>query len=920
MWNKQLGWALVSAWTVLWPALAQARDYLGEARLALQKGDAKTAQIQLRNAVREDPQNAEAHFQLARVNLLLGDPAAAEKEAAAARDRGYDPQKIIPLLAQAYTLQGKNKELLRDFTVGNKDPLLDAQVLVARGYAQGALHDLSGAEASFAEASRLAPDAMEPLSAQFRLAVAKGDLATAQAKVDRALALQPKNQEALLEKVQLLHRKGDVPGALAAADELVAAAPGFPDGRLERAALEIAAGKDDKAREDLAAVFAALPNNARALLIQALLQSRQKDFKAADATLQKIAGAMPGLPRGYFLQAYVKAQLGEWEQAEALAQRYVARVPDDLAGLKLLAGIEMQQQRPDKVIEALARPAAAGVADAAAFELLGRAYSAAGQQDQATQAFEKAAALAPADPNMRGRLAASRLAAGDPTAAVADLEKALEIAPKEASVGAALFFAELATGDLSRAAAAVGQIRQAQGDTPVVQNIEGLLKLAQLDIPGARTQFAKIAETSPAFAPAKVNLARIAAMQGDQAEAIGILKGIVDKDPASEPALGMFVAAEAARGKTAEAATALQRAQAAAPGDPRLAVALADLHSSTGDPGKAIALLRQDPGKLANSPVLLAAQARAQLALKQPDEARDSYLRILALDPRALDARQRLIGLAVDANQLEAARNLVQEGLRIQPANFQLLNDYLAIDYKDGGLDKALATADRLRSEISDTPAARALRGDVYVAARKFDEGAGEYAAQLKQAPSAFLVLRLAGAQLSGGHPDQARQTLSDWLAQNPKDADAAQALSGIEISQGRDAEAETHLMEILAQKPRDPIALNNLAWLYQKRGDGRARDLAHEAYVLLPGGQTADTLGWILVKQGQAATGLPLLRQATAQLATNLDVKYHLAAALNDTGNHDEARKLLTAMLDSRANFEEKPNAQKLLDELSKS
>ncbi len=917
---RHLGWALIAASTALWPVAGHARDYVGEARQSLKKGDLKSAQIQLRNAVREDPQSAEAHYQLARVNLQLGDPVAAEKEATAARDRGFDPHKVVPLLAQAYIVQNKFAELLRDFTVTNKDPALDAQILVARGYAQAARRDVDGASSSFAEAERLAPDAVEPVIAQFRMAMAKGDLAAAETEANRALALQPKSPQALLQKVQLLHRKGDIAGALTVADQLVAEAPTQMDGKLERATLLIASGKDDKAKADLDAVLAALPNNPRALMLQALLQVRHKDFRTADATLRKVAGAMPSFPRGYFLQAYVKAQLGEWEQAENAAERYAALVPDDLAGAKLLASIAMQRQRPDKVIEALAKPAAAGVADAATFDLLGRAYAALGQPDQATQAFEKAAALAPEDAQMRGRLAASKLAAGDPSAAASDLEKALEIAPKQASVGAALFFAELATGDLHRAAAAITKIRQAQGDTPVVQNLEGLLKLAQLDLDGARDQFSKIAQAHPDFAPARVNLARIAAMHGQRDQAIGILKELLAKEPASEPALGMLVSAEMADGKAEDAVAALQRARAAVPKDSRLTVALADLYSRAGEGSKAIALLGEDPNALEASPILLAAEARAQIALGQLPDARNTYLKLLAIDPRSLEARQRLVALLVQAKQYEAARNVVQEGLRIAPENIALLQTYIAIDNSEGGLDQALATAGRLRGQVADTPAARALKGDVYMSARRFDDAAREFAAQLKQSPSAYLAMRLASAQMEGGHTDAAVTTLQDWHTSNPGDLAVTQALAGLEIAQGHLDRAEAHLKRLLDKKPHDPVALNNLAWIYQQRGDPRARDLAQQAYVLLPGGQTADTLGWILVSQGAAATGLPLLRQASAQLSDNLDIKYHLAAALKDTGQREEARKLLTGIMQANANFDEKPNAQKLLDELTKS
>ncbi|MBO0710067.1 MAG: PEP-CTERM system TPR-repeat protein PrsT [Acetobacteraceae bacterium] len=916
--HRLLGWGLVGVGAALLPSLAHARDYLADAREAMQKGDLKSAQIELRNAVRDDPQNAEAHYQLGRVNLFLGDPVAAEKEEKAARERGYDPRKIVAVLGQAYISQGKYHDLLNDFVVEHKDPSLDAQVLVARGIAKTALRDSDGAAQSFAEAEQLAPDALEPLTAEFRLAMAKGDLSTAKAKLDRALALQPKNQDVLLEKVQFLHRTGDLSGALAAADELVKTAPSFPQGKLERANVLIAADKDAAAVGDVNAVLQVLPGHPRALMLEALLQARRREFGAADATLQKIGQAMTSLPRAYLLEAYVKAELGDWEQADDFAQRYVARAPDDLSGIKLLGGVEMQRQRPDKVIALLAKPAAAGIADAGSFDLLGRAYAAMGRQADATAAYEKAAALAPDDPQMRGRLAASRLAMGDADAAVSDLEKALEIAPKQTSIGAELFFAQLETGDFNRAADAIARIRKAQGDTPVVQNLDGVLKLSELDLSGAKAEFERIVAASPGFVPARLNLSRIAAMEGRNDDAQVLLRGILEKDPASEPALGMLVGILAGQGKTADAAALLQRASRVAP-DVRFTVGLADFYSRTGEPTKAIALLEQDQPKLKASELLLGALARAQMVAGQKADARSSYSQIVMLDPRALEARLQLIALLVEGGDFEAARNVVRDGLRAMPENIQLLKAYIAIDNKAGGFERALATADQLRGQISDTPDAQALRGDVYMTAKRYDEAANAFAAELARRPSAFLLERLAGAQLAGGHIDIAAKTLADWLANHPTDSPIAQALAGIELQQHQYPQAATHLRIVLQQKPNDASALNNLAWIDAQRGDPKARELAQRAYLLLPAGQIADTLGWILVKQGAADKGLYLLRQASAQLPGNLDVQYHLAAALSATGKPEEAKRLLSAIMGARGNFAERQDAQKLLDQLSK-
>ena len=88
---------------------------------------------------------------------------------------------------------------------------------------------------------------------------------------------------------------------------------------------------------------------------------------------------------------------------------------------------------------------------------------------------------------------------------------------------------------------------------------------------------------------------------------------------------------------------------------------------------------------------------------------------------------------------------------------------------------------------------------------------------------------------------------------------------------------------------------------------------------MLAPSPQTADTLGWIMTNAGNAATGVALLRQANAEASTDPRVQYHYAVALKHTGQKDEAVKLLNAVVAVKGDFQEKTDAQKLLDEMGK-
>src|ERR1700712_1628451 len=286
---RSLGWIMMGAWIGAFPIAAHA-DYLSTAKASLQKGDLKSAQIDLRNAVRSDPQNAEAHYWLGRVTFELGDPVASEREAIAARERGFDPHQTVPLLAQALLAQNKFDELLNTLKPEGKDPLLDASILVARGYAQVAMKRPEDAQKSFAEAEQVSPNAVEPLLADARLSVARADLAGARQKIDRAIAAQPKSSEALLAKAQLLRLSNDIAGAIAVLDELITDQPSVMQARLDRASLELSAGKNDAAKADIDAVLKGTPGNVQAIYLQAVMEAQSRNYKAADADLDRISG------------------------------------------------------------------------------------------------------------------------------------------------------------------------------------------------------------------------------------------------------------------------------------------------------------------------------------------------------------------------------------------------------------------------------------------------------------------------------------------------------------------------------------------------------------------------------------------------------------------------------------------------------
>ena len=137
-----------------------------------------------------------------------------------------------------------------------------------------------------------------------------------------------------------------------------------------------------------------------------------------------------------------------------------------------------------------------------------------------------------------------------------------------------------------------------------------------------------------------------------------------------------------------------------------------------------------------------------------------------------------------------------------------------------------------------------------------------------------------------------------------------------------RNRDAIDEYSRLTADHPDDATALNNLAWLYQRQGElGRSRELAQRAFAVSPRDASInDTLGWILLDQGEGDAAVAHLNAANLRAPSDLEIQYHLAVALARVGRQADARALLESLLGSGGSFADKPDAEKLLQELKRS
>ena len=442
----------------------------------------------------------------------------------------------------------------------------------------------------------------------------------------------------------------------------------------------------------------------------------------------------------------------------------------------------------------------------------------------------------------------------------------------------------------------------------------------QLRFDAARAAYTNALREYPGSLRVRFNLARLAMMQARSEEAEQYLIEILRQEPANEQALSTLVNLFLADGRVARALSVAESGRAAAPANHPLVAMLADLYIRSNEPRRALEMIDAARKDLAApSPPLILARARAQVALGLLREAQEGFRILLATNPSDTGARRALVDIMLRDNSAESARALLRDGLTATPGNGPLLQTLVAIDLREGGPDKALATLDELLRDPRNVPGTRGLKGDILMTTNRFADAAVAYVADLQTGARPDLVLRAFTALNSAGRAADAARLLTDWLEKSPGDINARLTLVSHEIATKRLPEAEKLLTELLEKDPANAIALNNLAWIYHLKNDPRARPTAHRAWLLAPSAQISDTFGWILTTQGEATSALPLLRQAARELPGEANVQYHLAVALSETGGRDEAIGILRPLLLPAVTFDEKADAVRLMEKLSR-
>jgi tetratricopeptide (TPR) repeat protein len=406
---------------------------------------------------------------------------------------------------------------------------------------------------------------------------------------------------------------------------------------------------------------------------------------------------------------------------------------------------------------------------------------------------------------------------GDYIHANVEFRNAMQIAPKDAQPRLMA----------ARSAERLGQIRAAVG------------------------LYQSVADSTPDNVEAKISLARLLVLGGLLDESMKIVAPVLLAHPDDAAALTVRATARLRQDDIEAAEADAKHALRSAPLDENALALVAGIYQRQGKPEQAIELLTAALQKLPKS-----------------IELRDVLISVYASTGQAqlLRYRRALAVLYVDANRLDDAQALLEDGVRAMPNSNE----------------------------------AKVLLADFTFAQRDAEQRQALLQQYIKREPKNYeLRLALADLLVNTGATQQGRRMYEDVAKLDPDGPNALTAgdrLAGLDFAEGHYDEASRRVAQILKKNVRDDAALALRARIELAHGDARG-SIADLRAVLRDQPTSIDLLQALArahLAVGEVALAEEALRSALKVESSNLSVRVELARVLSQSGQSGKAIEFL--------------------------
>lgn len=909
-------------------ALADSSQDYEAALTAYSEENYEEAYIHLKNSLQDDPNNLAAKILMGKLLLRNGYLGDAEAELYEALQMGADVNLVLKPLGDTLLLQRKYEELLAFGFDGRLTRQSRFERHLFHAAAKFKLDDISDARREYQAAISLFPTNVNALNSLVSLELAQNNVDAAEKLINDAMALENDNPRLWQLRGRLLRAQGKISEAQTAMEFASELAPNDPLILRSLADIYINTKNYQAASDLVSTILDQTPDDPMALLLNSWLKTEQNNSADASLELEKLSatlstldeGAMSKEPMLLYISALSAFAQNKLEQARSLLEQYRVNQPGHMVASLMLARTYMKLGKPKLAADAL-EPHAKNIhenLDAAI--MLSELYL---RQNKAFKALEIHAMLERTYPDnkMVSLLDIKIMAArGKFQDAIAAIDKS-KYRSSDISFILTKSLLLLEIGEIDEADFVADKLLEIAPENPDLINFKAAVLIKKRQWQDALSLVEKALEINPAHFSARYNRASIyvAGRQFQQADAL--LTELIEQQPDNVSALVLHARSQANTGQQDEAIENLERALELDIDNLQAFQLLADIYAARNDLDRALRqlnnLIKHDEVR----PQYLLQKSVLYLRKKDQVNADRQYRNIEEIASDNPYVMRNLAKIRLDAGDIAGALTNIKQAEKLDPNDLPIGLDYVWTNIANEDFAAATTKLNFLKTRFADNTRLMIAEGDLQNAKGDAMAAAKLYLSVVEKAPDNRIALAKF-YQLTVENKATAlfEKSIPALVEKFPDNYFQRNLLADFYLNHGKQTLARQQY-ELLLEVDRFPnraFVLNNLANIYLKTDLGKAQTYITEA-MQLAGNNAAvvDTYGWIKALLGNYREALDILRRAYAMNSRDPAIQYHLAYTLIKLGRSAEAKNELLAALDSPVRFNERKDAEALLNSI---
>ncbi|MDG3088291.1 PEP-CTERM system TPR-repeat protein PrsT [Vibrio hannami] len=895
---KKLSVIGLASSTLIVTGTIHAEDFVGSAEKYLASNEVNAAIIELKNAIKYSPQEAKPRLILGEIYLKQGNFVSAEKELSRALQLGTPKEQVVPLLARALIVGGKNEQALD--LINETFPSSDSSNTETQAFkviAELNLGMVEDAKRSFQPVSNAQSKELYARLAEARIAAADSNPDLSLSIINSILDSSTDNSDVWLLKGHIESSLGDYEASVDSYKKAYDLSPAAHQFTLFIARNLVLAQRFEEATSYVDKLLSLYPNLVLTNELKATILYSDKNYADAREYAERaIHNGSDQLPT-ILISAISAYQLGLYEQAYGRFKQIDSRLPDNHFSKKLYVAVQLKLGYIDNAIESMGNLSLETQEDSLFLSRASMQLAKLGRDEDALELAQKAFS----DKNYSGSQLMLGLIQleGKDKSGVKNIESALKSDSENSKAEIGLAYYYIKSGQLDEANnIAQARLEENPDDVDAIA-LSGVILQLKGNIEEAEQLFKKVIDTDPGNFQATISMAQIANSKGDWEQTYSLAYSAKKLSPENKISAQMLFISGRQLDKLNEVGELIDQQIESNPKSAILVEHKAQLHVLNQQWDQATNLLETYPDtqKSPNMWKLLGSIYVKQDNWLAAENAYESLVKAAPTDPdayiKAIIVSEYTRKPRIGIRHADRAAEIFPNDIR-----FRLMKAGLLV--KTGNINTSQKIIDGLDDALKNTPYTLKIQGLIYATQKDYQSAVTVHEKLYEIKPGLKSANELASLYILAGDEQQAVQFLEEVIETYPKQAHALKIkLADIQL-QSNPERAIQQYKNIVAKEPKNVIALNNIAALYLEADNiDEACHYAESAYELakeLP--PVVDTYGYCLLKQGKTETAIQKLKFAYNNAQDNAEIALHFAESLIQNGQSAEARTVLSKVI----------------------